>query len=112
MAKKGRGGPQSGRNVLQGGHTGGTTIWIVDLGTFGGDGNDDGGDIHQVSEAYQREAGATEGRRDVGDSQGGSIEGSGSNPVVNDLHWSKAVDGDTVGGDAANIEIVCKGYGI
>ena len=36
VAKKGRGGPQSDINFLQGGDTGDTPIWLVDLGTFGG----------------------------------------------------------------------------
>ena len=34
--KMGRVGSQGGGNVLQGGGTGGTTFWIGDLGTFGG----------------------------------------------------------------------------
>ena len=75
--KKGIGIPQSGGNILQGGDTGGTTLWIGDLGNFGGDGEDGGGDSHRVSKAYHGEAGAGERIWDVGDSQGGSIVRNG-----------------------------------
>ena len=44
----------------------------------------------------------TEGRTDVGDYQVRSSVGSGRNPVGNDLHWKKTVDGGTVGGTVAD----------
>ena len=83
---KGRSGPQSGRNFLQGGATGGNPLWIGDLGTFGGYGEYGGGDTCQVSEADHGEAGAAELRQGVGDSQGGISVGIGRNLVGNDLH--------------------------
>ena len=46
-----RGGSQSGGNVLQGGDTGGNPLWILYLVTFIVDGEDHGGDTHEVSEA-------------------------------------------------------------
>ena len=45
--RKGRGRPKSGGNVLQGGDTGGNPLWIIDLGTFGGNGEDSEGATHR-----------------------------------------------------------------
>ena len=47
---KGRGGPQSGINVLQVGDTGGNNISLRDLVTIDGYGEDFGGGSHPVSE--------------------------------------------------------------
>ena len=44
VSKKGRGGPQSGYNVLQGGDTGGKPIWLRDLSHIGSNSEDGGGD--------------------------------------------------------------------
>ena len=49
-AEKGRSRTQSGGNFLQGGDTGGTPIWLGDLGTIGGNGKDGRGDALWVSE--------------------------------------------------------------
>ena len=67
VAKKGRGVPQSGVNILQGGDTGGNTLCIGYLGNFSGDGEDGGGVTHRVSEADHGEAGADKVRPDMGD---------------------------------------------
>ena len=72
VAKKGRGGTQSGGNVLHVSNTGGTNLWIRDLGTLCGNGEDGGLDTHRVSDSDHKEVGAVEVRRDMGDSQGGS----------------------------------------
>ena len=100
--KNGRGGTQSGINVLQGDDTGGTPLWLGELGAFGGDGENGGGDTQWVSEAYHGEAGVKEGRRDMGDAQDGSSAGRGGKPVDNNLHSKKTGYGGTVGGAAAN----------
>ena len=102
VTKKGRGGTQSGGNVIQGGETGGTPIWIIDLVNIGGDVEDGGGDSHQVSETNHGEEGVSEGRQYVGDSQSRSSVVSSGNPVGNVLHRKKTGNGGTVGGAAAN----------
>ena len=58
---KGRDRPQSVINFLHGGDTGSNPLFIGALETFGGDGENGGGDSHQVSEEYHREGGAAEG---------------------------------------------------
>ena len=55
FAKKGRGGPQSVRHVLQGGDIGGTSLWLGQLGNIGGNGEDGGGDAHRVSDTNHGE---------------------------------------------------------
>ena len=72
VSKKVIGGPQSGGNVPHGGDTGGTPIWLVDLGPIGGNGEDSGGYSHQVTETNHGEAVTAEGVWDVGYPQGGS----------------------------------------
>ena len=49
-AKMGRGGSQSGGNVLQGDDTGGTTICLGYLVPINGNGEDGGGDVHWIYE--------------------------------------------------------------
>ena len=56
--KRGRGGSWSDGNVLQGGGTGSNNFWLRDLGDFGRDGKEGGGNTHRFSGADQREAGA------------------------------------------------------
>ena len=85
VSKKGKVIPQSEGNVIQGGDTGSNPLWLRDLGTFDGDGEDSGGDTHRVSEEVYGEAGAAECRRDVGNFQDRSSKGSGRKPVGNDL---------------------------
>ena len=70
---------------------------------IGGDGEDSGGDTHQVSETNNGEAGAVEGGWDVGYSQGRSSVRISGNPVGNYLHWKKTGCVGTVGGAVANI---------
>ena len=101
VANKGRGGPQSGGNILQGGNTGGTPIWPEYLVTVGGNGEDGVWDSHWVSETNHGEAGTAEVIWYVGYSQGGNSAGSGGNPVGNDLHWNNTGGSGTVGGAAA-----------
>ena len=108
VAKKLRGGTQSGENVIQGNETGGNPLWLIDLVTFGGDGEDGGGDTHRVSEADYREAGVVKGRWDVGESQCRSSAGSGGNKVGDDLNRKKTRDSGTVGGSAADYRGVRK----
>ena len=82
------------------------------MGTIDGGGEYGVGDSHRVSETNHGEAGAAEGRWDVGDSKGGSSEGSGSNPVLNDLHWNKTDDCGTVGDTAEIFRCMRKGDGL
>ena len=101
-SKKGRYGYQVGGNVLQGGVTGGTNFWIRDLGTFGSNVEEVGGRTYGFSEADNGKAGAVEGRREVGESQGGRSVGSGRNSVGNDLHRETTGYCVTVSGAADN----------
>ena len=102
VANMGRGGTQIGGNILLGVDTGGNTLWLGDLGTIGGDGEDGGGDAHQVSEKIHREAGAEEGIQDVDDYQDGISVIIVSKPFRNDLHRKNIGDIGTVGGFASN----------
>ena len=111
VSTEGMGGTQIGGNVLQGGDTGGVPIWLRDLGTICGDGEDSGGDTHRFSELNHREAGRVEGRLDVGEYQGGRSLGSSSNLVDNELHQKNTGDGDTVGGAVADFRGMRKDTG-
>ena len=51
-----------------------------------------------MAQADNGEAGAAEGRREVGDSQGISSAGSGGNSVVVELYRETTGGGGTVGG--------------
>ena len=82
------------------------------MGTIVSNGEDGGGDTHQVSETNHRETGAEEGRRGVGDSKGRSSAGSNGNPLGNDLHRYKTGAGGTVGVAADNFRGICKGDGL
>ena len=110
--KKGRRGPQSGDDGLQGGDICSTPIWLRDLGNFHGDGEHCEGDAHQFSKTNHGKVGIVEVKWDVGDSQGESSVGSGGNPVENELHWKKTGGGGIVGGALANFRGMHKEYGI
>ena len=68
--------------------------------TFGGNREEGVGHTHGFSESYHGEAGATEGRWEMGDAHSGSSEGSGGNSVGYDLHMYTTGNGGTVGGAA------------
>ena len=104
-AKKGRGGPQSGGNVLQGGDTGGATFWLGELGTIGDNRYNGGRDSLQVSETNER----AEGGLDIVYSSGGVIAGSSVNSVEYSLHQKKTGDSSTVGGAVVDIRGMRKG---
>ena len=55
--KKRGGRPQSGVNVLQGGDTGATTIWIRDMGTISRNEENGGKVLQRVSETNHRKPG-------------------------------------------------------
>ena len=82
------------------------------MGTIGGDGEDGGGDAHQVSGKNHREVGVAEDIWDTGYSQYGSISGSGRKPVGNDLHQKTTGDCGTLGGVAVNFRGMRRGYGL
>ena len=67
------------------------------MGTFGRDLEEGGGHTHGFSEADHGVADAVEGRRGVGEFQGGSITVSGGKLVGYDLHRETTGDGVTVG---------------
>ena len=102
-SKKLSGGTQCGGNVLQGGDTGGTTIWLRYLGNIGGNGEDFGGGGNGVSNTNHGESSTVEDRRDMGYYQVVSSSGSGGNPGVNDLHCKKNGYSCTVGGAVTNM---------
>ena len=73
------------------------------MGTFGGNGGEGREDTHGFSSEDHREAGATVARRDMGDAQGGSSEGSSRNAVGDALHRETAVNCSTVGSVVADL---------
>ena len=58
-----RGGPQGVRNILQGGVTSNINVWFVDLGPFGGNGEEGRRITHIFSQIYHGEASAANNRR-------------------------------------------------
>ena len=84
--KKEGGGSQGGGNVIQGCDTGGTYFWLGDLDTFGNYGEEGGNRTHWFYEADHGEAGAAEGIKEVGDSQGIISAESVGNSVGDEAH--------------------------
>ena len=80
-----------------------TTFWIRDLITFGGNREEVRGHTNRVSKVDHRETIATDSRRDMEDSQGGSSTGSGNNSVGNDLHRKTTGNHGKAGGITAYI---------
>ena len=97
-------------NVLQGGYTVSTSVWLRYLVPIRVDGDNSGGDANRFSKTNHEEAGVIEGGRDMDYFQGGSSAGSSGNPVGNDLHWNNIGEDVTVGGAAANIRGLRNGY--
>ena len=102
-SKKGRGEPQSGRNILQGGDTGGDTICIGDLVPIGGNGKNGGRDSHHISKTNHGKAGVLEGVRDMVYYSDRGSAGSGGNEVGHNLHRKKKREGVPVGGTSEDI---------
>ena len=98
----GRGGYQGGRNVLQGGGTGGSNIWLRELGTFGGNVEKCRGHTQGFSEENHGEASVAENIRDMVDTQGGISAGRGGNSVGDELYRKMTGNCGTVGGTEAN----------
>ena len=82
----------------------------MDLGPIGGNGVDGGGGKHQFPDTNHRKSGTAEGNLEVIYLKGEGIAGSGGNPVVTYPHRKKRGHGVIVGGSAANIQVMCKGY--
>ena len=66
-ALTGRGRTQCVRNFLQGGGAGNSNVWVGDVDTFGGNGEECGRDTHRFPLTYHGEAIMAVKRRDVGD---------------------------------------------
>ena len=86
-SKKVRGGPQSGGNFIQGGDTGGATIWLRDLGPIGCNVYNCERDTHWVSKKNHGKAGAAEVGRGVVYSRGRRSSISGGKSVGYNLYW-------------------------
>ena len=95
--KTGRGGSQGGGNILQVGGTCGTTFRIGDLGNFGGNGEEGKGHTYGFSEADHGGESVAEGRREMGDAQGGISAVIGGNSFGDGLHRGTTGNGGTVG---------------
>ena len=99
----GRGIPQGGGNVLQGGGSVYTTVLFRDVDPFGSNEEEGGRDAHWVPYTDHGEAIAAVRRRDVGDSWGGrSVVGS-RNAADDDLYREMAGNCDAVGGSTPTI---------
>ena len=68
-ATTGRGRTQGVGNVLQGGDAGNSTVWVRDVGPFGGNGEEGGKDSHSVPLTDHGEGSAAVRGQDIGDTQ-------------------------------------------
>ena len=68
-ATTGRGRIQGVKNVQQGGGAGNTTIWVGDVGPFGGNGEEGGKDSHSVPLTDHGEGSAAVRGQDIGDTR-------------------------------------------
>ena len=82
------------------------------MGSVGGNGENGRIETHRIYETNNGKLGASEGGKDVRYTKGGGSEGSGVNPVENNLHQTKTRDGGTVGGAVSNIRGMHKVDGI
>ena len=70
-ALTGRGRPQGGGNVLQSGGSSNITVWLGDVGPYGGNGEEGRRVTHRLPQIDHGEASALDGRGDMGDYWGG-----------------------------------------
>ena len=111
-ALTGRGIPQGGSNVLQGGGPGNTDVWFRDVGTFGGNGEESRRAAHRFTHTYHREVSAEDRRRYVGEAQDPSSAGRGRNSVNNDLYKETSGNHGTVGGVTNTTQSAGRGEGL
>ena len=111
-SKTERSGPQGIVNFLQGVDTSGTTLWVSDLGTFGGNGKEGRGETHRFSLEDYRETGVAITRQDTGHVLIRISARIGKNTVGNDLHSNIAGNRRTVGSVASNIRSVHRREGL
>ena len=71
--------PRVSAMLYRGGGTGGTTFWLGDLGTLGGNREEGRGHTHGVFETYYGKSSVADSRQDMGDVQGGSSVAIGGN---------------------------------
>ena len=107
----GRGRPQGGGNVLQGGGSSNNTVCIGDVGIFGSNVEEGRRDTYMVPQTYHGEASAAVRRQEVGDIWGGSSVGSSGNTFTDDLYRDMTGNCIPVGGVATTIRCLCKGEG-
>ena len=79
---------------------------------FGGNREEGRMGTHGISQTYHGDVSASDIRRDMGDSRGGSSVGSSGNKVGDDLYKDMAGKSGTMGGVTTNIRRVCRGEGI
>ena len=104
----GKGRPQGGRNVLQGGGSINNNVWFRDVGPFGSHGEEGRRNTHIVPQTDQGEARSAVSIWDVRDARGGRSTGSSGNSVENDLYKETSGNRGTVGGVMATIQSVHK----
>ena len=105
-----RGGRTQGLgNFIQGGGAGDSTVWVVDVGTFGGNGEEGGRGTHWVSLSDHGEAIEAAKIWDMGDAWGRRHMGYSRNVVGEDLHREMSGNRGSVGGAKSFIWGVRKG---
>ena len=102
-APTGRGRTQGVGNFLQGGGSENSTVWVGDVGPFGGNGEEGGGDTHLVPSEGHWESSEAVKRRDIWDARGGKRTGDSGNPFGEDLHRETAGNHGSVGGATSYI---------
>ena len=83
---------------LQGGGAVNSIVWVGDVGTFGGNGEEVRGDTHGVPATDHGEESEVIRRWDMGDSGGGRRTRFSGNPVREDLYRATSGNRDTLGG--------------
>ena len=82
----------------RGGGAGNYIVWVGDVGPFGVNGEEEGGDTRGVTAADHGEASEAIRRGEMGDAGGGRHTGGSGNPVNTDLHRETAGKRGAVGG--------------
>ena len=83
---------------LQGGGAVNSIVWVGDVGTFGGNGEEVRGDTHGVPATDPGEESEAIRRRDMGDAGGRRRTRGNMNPVRENLHRATEVNHGKVGG--------------
>ena len=85
-------------NFLQGGGSGDSTVWFIDMVPFSGNREEVIRDTHRVTETDHREAIEVVKRQEMGDAGGGRHTKGSGNAVGEDLNIETAGNCGSVGG--------------